>query len=112
MNPSELLKWFPLEPALYPSALALAVLLRFARAAFASFGFGRMYLVALGGGVVVSALTALKGEPWREVAQDGLMLSGATLLLEGGLHFVARRWGGLPRDNDWVRKRPRRRRRK
>lgn len=105
---TEVLKSLNLAPALYGTALVLAVLLRYARASIPWMGSPQKYLTGIGLGLLGGLLEAASGDAWQATVKTGLSLAACVVVGEKALEELAKT-GKLPAwlcppDNHFVKK--------
>lgn len=98
----EVLKAFGLTPALAGTALALAVLLRYARGMLHWVTSEWTYVLAVLLGVGGSLMEAAAGQPWQATAKTATALACVVLLSQKALEKAAEVVPWLPKDNEWA----------
>jgi hypothetical protein len=99
-----LLAAFGLSVATGGTALALAVLLRYARGMVPHVGSGITYLSAICAGTLGAVLEAASGQPWQATTKTALAMTCVVLLAQKGLEALAAVVPWLPKDNEWTAK--------
>lgn len=98
----EVLTAFGLTPALGATALALAVLLRYARGMLKWVTSEWTYALAILLGVAGAIIEATSGQPWQATAKTASALTCVVLVGQKALEKAAEFFPFLPRDNEWV----------
>jgi len=97
-----LLSVFGLNPGTAGTALALAILLRYARGMFVKFGSGQTYVTAVAAGALGALLEASGGIPWQVTTKTALAMTCVILLAQKGLESLAGVIPWIPKDNEWT----------
>lgn len=100
----DVLSAFGLTPALAGTALALAVLLRYARGMLHWVTSEWTYALAILLGAGGAWLEAVSGQPWQATAKTATSLACVVLVGQKVLEKAAEFVPWLPKDNEWVAK--------
>jgi hypothetical protein len=98
----QLLALFGLDPALAGTALALGVILRYARGTLHWMTSELTYLAALLLGAFGAWLRMAEGQPLRETAGTATALACVVLIMQKLLELLAAKVGFLPKDGEWT----------
>lgn len=93
---------FGLNGATGGTALALAVLLRYARGMVKGLGSGATYITAVAAGAVGAVLEAVGGQPWQATTKTALAMTCIVLIGQKLLAVAAEAVPWLPKDNEWA----------
>jgi hypothetical protein len=95
---------FGLNGATGGTALALAVLLRYARGMVKGLGSGATYITAVAAGSIGSILEAAGGQPWQDTTKTALAMTCIVLIGQKLLAVAAENVSWLPKDSEWTSK--------
>jgi hypothetical protein len=93
---------FGLTPALAGTALALAILLRYARGMLHWVTSEWTYVLAMLLGVVGALIETASGQPWQATTKTALALTCIVLIGQKLLETGAQYFAWLPKDNEWT----------